>query len=208
MRATLLKVFAGIGAVATLGALVAAAMGFAMIRRGFHARDEPSAMEAFLARQMRALATPRSVRELKNPVQITPEALAEARAHWADHCASCHGNDGRGKTSLGENTFPPAPDMRAETTQSLTDGELYAIIENGIRLTGMPAWGDGTPDNRDSWTLVAFIRHLPRQTAEELEEMKKLNPKSVHETQEQEEEDAFLNSPGPAAETHHHGDHK
>jgi mono/diheme cytochrome c family protein len=129
---------------------------------------------------------------------VTPEVLARAREHWADHCASCHGNDGRGQTGLGQSLYPRAPDMQTAHTQSLTDGELYSIIENGVRLTGMPAWGDGKPNNADSWGLVAFIRHLPQQTAEELEQMKAMNPKSPHELHEAREEQEFLEGKGGA----------
>jgi hypothetical protein len=52
--------------------------------------------------------------------------------------------------------YPPAPDMRKERTQRMTDGELFYIIENGIRLSGMPAWGGSEPAGQDSWKLVHF----------------------------------------------------
>ena len=74
----------------------------------------------------------------------------QGRAHFADHCASCHGNDGRGNTEMGRNLYPKAPDMRQSGTQHLSDGELYWIIENGVRLTGMPAWGDGSGNDPDT----------------------------------------------------------
>ena len=68
--------------------------------------------------------------------------------------------------------------MRATNTQSLTDGELFSIIEHGIRLTGMPA-GNGTPEGeRDSWGLVHFVRRLPKLTPAEIERMESLNPKT------------------------------
>jgi mono/diheme cytochrome c family protein len=83
--------------------------------------------------------------------------------------------------------------MRAPATQDLSDGEIYSIIQNGIRMTGMPAWGTTREENdEESWGLVAFIRHLPRATEHELREMEKLNPKSAHEVQEQQEEEEFL----------------
>jgi hypothetical protein len=66
------------------------------------------------------------------------EVLADAKAHWADHCALCRGNDGSGQIAMGQRMYPPAPDMRKNRTQRLTDGELFYIIENGIRLTGIP----------------------------------------------------------------------
>ena len=83
--------------------------------------------------------------------------------------------------------------MRQADTQNLTDGELFYIIQNGIRLTGMPSWGSGTSrDERDSWKLVRFIRHLPKLTAEEEKEMEAANPRSPDELKEEEEERKFL----------------
>src|SRR5262245_14781468 len=107
------------------------------LRSGLSARDEPSALEAFVARLARRFAVPADLRDRANPVTLTPEVLAEARGHFADHCAYCHGNDGRGRTEIGPRLYPKAPDMTQPETQSQTDGALFAAIENGIRLTGM-----------------------------------------------------------------------
>jgi hypothetical protein len=106
---------------------------------------------------------------------------------------------------MGKHLYPPAPDMRQLATQTLTDGELFYIIQNGIRFTGMPAWGSGTSqDEEDSWKLVRFIRHLPKLTPEEEQEMKELNPKSPDELKEEQEEREFLNGGEPNEQTHHH----
>ena len=84
-------------------------------------------------------------------------------------------------------------DMRTSETQSLSDGELFSIIEHGIRLTGMPAWGTGTPQGeRDSWGLVHFIRQLPKLSAEDIERMEALNPKTPAQLKEEEETRRFL----------------
>jgi mono/diheme cytochrome c family protein len=164
------------------------------LRRGFSARDEPGGIEKLVARQARRFAGPSAARGWKNPLPRTPELLAEGRAHFADHCALCHGNDGRGQTEIGRNLYPKAPDMSQADTQSLSDGELFSIIKNGIRLTGMPAWGQDTPaDDHASWQLVHFIRHLPAITAAEIEEMEAHNPVSPDELREQKEEEEFLN---------------
>jgi mono/diheme cytochrome c family protein len=166
---------------------------YSVLRRGLSTRTEPSAVEAFLARTARRLATPSAVRSMSNPVQPTEEVIDEALAHFADHCASCHANDGSGETPIGRNLYPKAPDMRRTPTQSLSDGELFSIIENGIRLTGMPAWGDGTRDGeRASWGLVLFIRRLPRLTPEDIERMEALNPRTPAEFREEEEARRFL----------------
>ena len=178
-------------AVATLLAAVMATV--VQLRHGVSARDEPTAVEAFVARRLRHLAVPRAARDARNPVPLAPEVLARGRAHFADHCASCHGNDGRGRTKLGQGLYPKAPDMTLASTQRLSDGEIFFIIENGVRLTGMPAWGvAGTEDDALTWELVHFIRHLPRITREELAEMEELNPKSRKEWQQEEAARKFL----------------
>ena len=159
---------------------------------GFSARVQSSAVERWAARRIRALAAPAGARERANPVAGSPEILAEARAHWADHCATCHANNGSGDTEMGKHFYPPAPDMRQADTQNLTDGELFYIIQNGIRFTGMPAWGNGTShDEEDSWKLVRFIRHLPHLTPAEEKEMEELNPKTPQELKEEQEERDF-----------------
>jgi cytochrome c553 len=196
-------------AVVLLGTVVA--LTAATLRGGFSTHDEPSAAEAFLARRMRSWSTPADLRHATNPVPLTEAALAGGRAHWADHCASCHGNDGKGQTALGQKLYPRAPDMTLPATQELTDGELFSIIENGIRLTGMPGWGDGSAASaHGSWGLVHFIRHLPEVTPAELAEMEALNPKSPAEWQALQEEAAFLagESAAPAVPTPEAGGHE
>ena len=183
-----------------------------MMRRGFSAHDEPTWMEATMARRMRNWAVPSDLQAKKNPVPLSPEVLAEARAHFADHCATCHGNDGKG-TDMGKRMYPKAPDMTLDATQKLSDGELFATIENGIRLTGMPGFGTGTAESAyGSWTLVHFVRHLPKLTPEEIAEMGKLNPKSPEEWRQMQDEEAFLAgseeaAPAPAASDGHAHQH-
>ncbi|HYM74691.1 MAG TPA: c-type cytochrome, partial [Candidatus Dormibacteraeota bacterium] len=173
---------------------------------GFSARAQPSVLERFAARQARAMALPADAKKRTNPVAGSPEVLADARAHWADHCAGCHSNNGSGSAEMGKHMYPPAPDMRQANTQDLTDGELFYIIQNGVRLTGMPSWGSGTAhDEQDSWKLVLFIRYLPKLTAEEEREMETLNPKSPEELKEEEEERKFLN--GEQSDEHAQHEH-
>ena len=196
------------GAVALAIAALVSAIIFLKTAHGFSAHAQPSGVEAWVARQARGMAVPSGAKQRKNPVPNSPEILAEARAHWADHCATCHANDGSGQTEIGGNMYPPAPDMRKRDTQDMTDGELFYIIQNGIRLSGMPAWGGGSEhDEQDSWKLVRFIRHLPNLSQAEIQEMQKLDPKTPEEREEEQEEEQFLNG-APSAQTpkpqHHH----
>jgi mono/diheme cytochrome c family protein len=183
---------------------------YSIVSRGLSAHDEPSRIEVMIAGAMRHWATPESVRSRTNPVQPTEDVLEQGMAHFADHCASCHANNGSGDTAIGRALYPRAPDMRAGATQSLTDGELFSIIEHGIRLTGMPGWGNGTPEGeRDSWGLVHFVRRLPKLTDEDIERMEALNPKTPAEWKEEEEARRFLagessESPNESPKDHKH----
>ena len=194
-----------IGAVAACLALAGLTLVWLSQAHGFSAREQPGAVEGWVAHRMRDASMPRDAKARQNPIAGTPEVLAEARAHWADHCAGCHANDGSGDALTGKRTYPPAPDMRLPETQRLTDGELFYIIQNGIRLTAMPAWGGGSAhDEEDSWKLVHFIRHLPHLTFEEKKEMEKLNPKGPEDRQEEEDEQKFLNGGDIHEPTEHH----
>ena len=159
---------------------------------------------------MRRAATPAPVRSRTNPVEASDAVIAEGLEHFADHCAVCHANSGSGDTEIGRSLYPRAPDMRLAKTQQLSDGELFSIIENGVRLTGMPAWGNGTPEGeRASWALVHFIRRLPRLTEDEIGRMEALNPKTGEEWRQDDEARRFLAGddakPAPApAKPHKH----
>jgi mono/diheme cytochrome c family protein len=197
---TLFLALALVGAASLAGAVVLAALVGNALRRGFSARDEPSALAA---REARTLSM-RGAAARKDPLPPSEGRLAAGRAHFADHCATCHGNDGSGQTEIGQHLYPKAPDMRLAATQSLSDGELFAIIANGVRLTGMPAWGDERGDDGETWALVRFIRHLPALTSGERAAMEKLNPAAPGELKEEHEEDQFLEGPdsAPSSTTH------
>lgn len=190
------------------GLVIACIYGAIALRRGFSTRDSPSAAEAFVAEWARDMAIPTKARLMKNPVRASPEVYADARAHFADHCAQCHANNGSGDTPMGRNLYPKPPDMRLATTQNRTDGELYYTIQYGIRLSGMPAFGEPVDNDEDTWKLVTLIRHLPQLTTAEEAEMEHLNPKTPDEIREETEEENFLNGAAkpatPATTMHHH----
>ena len=175
-------------------ALVVAVVGLTYVRvTGLSARAKPSDAETGLARAVRSFAISGSDRSRANPVARSDEAIRAGLEHFADHCAVCHGNDGSGTTNFGRGLFPPAPDLRAQPTQEMTDGELFYIIENGVRFTGMPAFATGTPGGeQESWKLVHFIRRLPRLSEPELERMKEMNPRSPEEVRQEIAEEQFL----------------
>src|SRR6266513_6520801 len=119
---------------------LAIAIAVSVLHDGLSAKATPTRLEAFVARNARHLAIPGNARLMENPVLDSPEIQREARLHFADHCAICHGNDGGGDTPIGEGLYPKPPDLRADETQKLSDGDIFWIIENGVRFTGMPAF--------------------------------------------------------------------
>jgi mono/diheme cytochrome c family protein len=180
---------------AATAAITAVAIGVVYLRiTGLDSQSHPGGIETSMAGLARRLAIPHVVTTMRNPVALTPEVLAEGMAHFADHCANCHADNGSGNTEMGRGLYPRAPDMRLAATQNLTDGELAYVIEHGIRFTGMPAWSTGTKAGAEAtWYLVHFIRHLPRLTDAELERMKELTPRSPDEIRREIEEERFLN---------------
>jgi len=168
---------------------------------GFDARGTPGALETAVALRLRNAAIPSAARTRTNPEPLSEENFRIGLAHFADHCSTCHANDGSGDTDFGRGLYPKPPDLRLARTQKLTDGELFYIIEHGVPLTGMPGFGTGSPDGEAAtWHLVQFIRRLPALTEEELEHMAELNPMSVESWLQRLEAEEFLRGGGdPAA---------
>ena len=169
-----------IGLAVLLGIVaLGAAIAYAKVT-GLRSHGAPGELETRVARAIRSAAVPRDDRSRVNPLAESSEARSEGLQHFARYCAMCHGNNGTGqKTAIGNGLFPKPPDLRSETTQQLTDGELFYIIENGVRFTGMPAFGTGVRSeagDRQTWQLVTFIRRLPSITADEIGWMESLNP--------------------------------
>src|SRR5437879_8561061 len=156
-----------------------------ILHGGLSARATPTRLETAVSRRVRHLAIPSGARETPNLLPSSAEVTREGMLHFADHCAICHGNDGSGDTLFGNGLYPKPPDLRRPATQGLSDGELYWIIENGVRFTGMPAFsahvassagaqeidrsavtkeiarspGAQNDDAQSSWNLARFIRH-------------------------------------------------
>ncbi len=100
-----------------------------------------------------------------------PEDIRVGLAHYKENCADCHGAPGVEESEVGQGLNPPAPDLTLPAVQRMRDGELFWVISNGIRMTGMPAFSP-THKEDEIWKMVAFVRHLPEITREEQQTLK------------------------------------
>lgn len=189
-----------LGLMAALCGLVAGVAGAValelMIENGFSARDEPTFVDTFIARWWRRLAVPGEERGARNPLPPTAEVLARGREHFVADCAVCHGSDGRGGTRLGSGLYPKPSDLTSAAMQSLSDGEIFWVVHNGVRLSGMPAWGrDGEERDQWTWEIVHLIRALPRMSPEEVEAMRGMQPSNPRDIEEEMASRRFLGEP-------------
>lgn len=137
---------------------------YAVVRNGgLAADDEPNQFERSVAGRLVRLSIPAEAEHQQNPYAAAPETWRDAREHFADHCAVCHGPDGRGQSEIGSKMYPRVPDLTASPVQNRSDGALFYIIQNGVRWTGMPAWKD-EHSTEETWRLVSLIRKMPTLT--------------------------------------------
>jgi mono/diheme cytochrome c family protein len=139
---------------ATLGALLS----------GCTASKNPSQEETNLANAAKDVAIPLEAGKKTNPLPETDEVVRQGQEVFLGSCAQCHAADGRADTSIGRSMAPPAMDLTSSHVQHWSDAELFWIIQNGVRLTGMPAWQSSISEN-DTWKLARFIHNLPRLNA-------------------------------------------
>ena len=121
------------------------------------AQTEQGPLETNVATWLLHQSVPATAKARTNPLGNDPAEIAAGSELFKEKCEICHAYDGGGKTETGSGEYPSVPPLRA-TVASISDGEMFYHIRNGIRNTGMPAWN--MPD-RQIWQLVAFIRHLP-----------------------------------------------
>lgn len=90
------------------------------------------------------------------------EAVEHGFRSFRETCAVCHTPPGRSVSTIAKGLNPPAPAL-AELVDMETP-ELFWVTKNGIRFTGMPAWG-GSYSDGEIWQMVAFLRTTPQMQA-------------------------------------------
>src|SRR6516164_9630758 len=141
-------------------AVVLVIVGLAQTR--LDALQEPGQIETFLATLVKHLLVRRSSREGIPPAPTNLQAsIEEGDKLYATDCSMCHGPDGHTPTDFGRWMYPRASDLTSPEVQQYSDHELFWIVKNGIRLSGMPAFGRVESDEH-IWNLVHYLRTLPR----------------------------------------------
>ena len=132
--------------------------------QGCTADKHPSQGETSLANAAKDVSIPLEAGKMTNPVPDTDEVVSQGQEVFLGSCAQCHGADARGDTNVGRNMYPPAMDLTSTHVQHWSDAELFWIIQNGVRLTGMPAWKSSISE-ADTWKLARFLHKLPHLDA-------------------------------------------
>lgn len=137
-----------------LGALVA------LSQFNLSAIPEPGRLETFLATKARHLLVRKSSGQgiPRAPIDLQA-SIKEGDMLYGVECAACHGLNGHKPTDAGRWMYPRAADLTSAEVQQYSDGELFWIVKNGIRLSGMPAFGEVEPDEH-IWNLVQYVRTL------------------------------------------------
>lgn len=94
-----------------------------------------------------------------NPLADAPAAIDHGLRAYGKRCVGCHGAPGIEPMPAAAHMLPAPPDL-AKSTRDMSDGEILFIIEHGVRMTGMPAFGPVLESSRELWQLVAAVRHL------------------------------------------------
>jgi len=141
--------------------LVIAGALFAISQFSLSALPEPSNMETYLATRARHMFVRRGSREAIPPAPVNLQAsIEEGDKLYGTECGDCHGLDGHKLTDAGRWMYPRAADLISPEVQQYSDRELFWIVKNGIRLSGMPAFGKVETDEH-IWNLVHYVRTLP-----------------------------------------------
>lgn len=133
---------------------------FAISRLDLSALPEPSATETYLATRAKHVLVRWSIPgTIPVPPSDVKASIQEGEKLFGTDCAVCHGLDGKSPTDAGRWMYPRASDLTSLSVQQYSDRELFWIVKNGIRFSGMPAFGRVESDEH-VWSLVYYLRTL------------------------------------------------
>ena len=101
-----------------------------------------------------------------------PKLLDIGFKNYHGMCRVCHGTPGSSPNEIAKGLNPSPPDFTSKSIEMPSDAELYWVIKNGIKMTGMPSFGP-THSEDELWGIVTFLRRLPKLKPEEYNTMVK-----------------------------------
>jgi len=150
---------------------IAAAAGLAFVNSGIY--DIAATTPHFnathkLMRTLMEQSIKRRARDVKVPDLDDPEKVHSGFKNFNAMCVTCHGAPGVATSEIAKGLYPAPPNL-AEAAKAWTSAELYVIIKNGIKMSGMPAW-EQSHSGDEMWAIVAFLKVLPTMPANEYRE--------------------------------------
>lgn len=141
-------------------AIVVAAAIFGLTRFDLSALPEPSRFETSMATKAKNWYIGRAAHDaLPAAPADNAASIAAGSSLFGMDCASCHGEDGRKLTPIGRSMYPRAVDLGSTQVQRMSDREIFWVIKNGIRLSGMPGFARINSD-QEIWQLAYYVRSL------------------------------------------------
>ncbi len=164
-----MKYFAGI--IVTI--LVIMIAGLIIIYSGWYnvsAANRPAGFERWLFGTTMDNSVEKHSENLIAPNLESPEKIMEGFAHYNEMCVECHSAPGKSESDLAKGLNPKAPDL-SKSAQDMSAEQLFWVTKNGIKMTGMPAWGKTHSDDK-IWSIIAFIEKLPGMTGAQYDSLK------------------------------------
>ena len=145
----------------TVLVLAAVLIAIALTQFNLSAQQEPGPVETAISNRAKRFFIRRASRHgiPSRPVDLKA-SIENGATYYGLECSICHADDGRAQREPGRWEYPRAADLTSKRVQSYSDEELFWIIQNGIRNTGMPSFGKVEPPDH-IWDLVNYLRTLP-----------------------------------------------
>jgi mono/diheme cytochrome c family protein len=176
-RNTMKTILATLGISALLGVLAALAVIYSGIFNvAATIEDAPPLRWVFIT--TREASIKRQARDIQAPALGGAEQVERGFRLYREMCVMCHTPPGRSVTMMTQGLNPQAPTL-AELVEDMTDAELFWVTKNGIRFTGMPAWGS-SHNEQEIWAVVAFMRTSPKMKATDYDALDRRVPPVPH----------------------------
>lgn len=146
--------------------IVIVVAGFAYVRLGFvdpRADIPVNSLEKAIAMPSLDASVDRRAPKVANPVDPSDANLIAGMKIYQAHCANCHGDVTHSRGMLADALYPRAPQF-VEDAPDMPEYQNFYIIQHGVRLSGMPAWGRSL-SKVQIWEATTFLSHMNRLSA-------------------------------------------